>query len=310
MNNQVHISVVIPVYGCNDCLNKLYDRLAKTLAKISNRYEIILINDGSPDNSWTTIKSLSLKDDRVKGINFSRNFGQHYAITAGLDNCTGEWVVVMDCDLQDQPEEILKLYNKAKEGYDCVLGNRYQRQDKFFKSLFSKVFYKVLSYLTDTEQNYSIANFGIYQRKVIDTIKNMRENLRYFPVLVRWTGFNTVSIDIEHSKRNIGESQYTFKKMLKLGLNVIIAFSDKPLRLTVRLGLTISFIAVIYAAVVTIRALYGDVSTQGWSSLIISIWFLSGLIIFTMGVIGIYLGKAFDEIKKRPIYIISEMVGK
>lgn len=302
-----HISVVIPFYGCKACLVELHSRLTKSLSQITNNFEIILVNDASPENCWNDIKSLCQKDNRVVGLNFSRNFGQHYAIRAGLDYASGEWIVVMDCDLQDQPEEIIKLYEKTKDGYYIILGRRYNRQDTFFKEFGSIMFYKILSWLTDKHQNHKVANFGIYHRKVIDAVKSMRENLRYFPVLVRWTGFKTCEVDIEHAKRKIGNTQYSFGKLFKLVFDIVIAFSDKPLRLTVRLGLAISALSLIYAVVILVRVFVGDVTVEGWSSLIVSVWFLSGLIIFILGIIGIYLGKTFDEAKKRPIYIISDI---
>ncbi len=304
-----HISVVTPVYNCKECLLELYQRLKKTLEQITSDFEIIMVNDASPDNAWEVIRDIANQDNRVKGINLSRNFGQHYAITAGLDFAKGEWVVVMDCDLQDQPEEIEKLYIKAQEGYDVVLGKRHYRQDGFFKKLGSKIFYLIFSYLTDTEQDGTIANFGIYNSKVIDIVKSMRENLRFFPVMVKWTGFNIISMDIEHAARETGKSSYTFKKMLNLAFDVMIAFSDKPLRLTVKTGLIMSLTSFSYATYIVIRALFGIRAIEGWSSLIVSIWFLSGLTIFILGIIGTYIGKIFDEVKKRPIYVVQEKIN-
>lgn len=307
MGSNEHISVVIPVYGCASALPELHRRLVSSLERITANFEIILVNDASPDDSWENIEKIADLDHRVTGLNLSRNFGQHYAITAGLDHSKGEWVVVMDCDLQDQPEEIEKLYKKAQEGFDIVLGRRTLRHDSFFKKLTSKVFYKVFSYLTETKQDGTVANFGIYHRKVIAALLSMRENLRFFPTMVQWVGFKSVAIDIEHSSRAEGKSSYSLKKLLQLAFNVMIAFSDKPLRLTVRAGFLISFFSFIYAIYIVIRALMGIRGIQGWSSLFVSIWFLSGLIIFVLGILGTYLGKAFDEVKKRPIYIVSEI---
>jgi polyisoprenyl-phosphate glycosyltransferase len=277
--NQIHISVVSPVYKCSTCLVELCLRLVKTLEAISENFEIILVNDNSPDDSWGTIVSLSQKDKRVKGIKLSRNFGQHYAITAGLDHCSGEWIVVMDCDLQDQPEEIVKLYNKALEGYDVVYGRRISRKDNFIKVLMSKLFYFILSYLTGTKQDSSIANFGIYHIKVIKAILSMGDSLRYFPTMVRWVGFNQTSVNIEHAERKDGRSAYSFKRLINLSIDVMLAFSDKPLKLTVKLGLFISAISVLFAFVFFIQYLLGDIKVTGYTSLIISIWLLSGIII-------------------------------
>lgn len=301
-----HISVVIPVYLCEGCLPALYKRLCDTLEKISHHFEIIMVNDGSPDNSWEVITNLAEKDKRVVGLDLSRNFGQHCAITAGLDFASGDWVVVMDCDLQDQPEEILKLYRKAQEGYDCVFGGRTNRQDNYLKRLMSNLFYKLLSYLTETSQDASIGNFGIYNKKVINAIRTMREYLRYFPFMVKWIGFNAAYIEIVHANREIGKTSYSLKKLIHLAVNVMISFSDKPLRLVVKLGVSIASVSFVCAAYIFIRALLGIKGVEGWPSLIVSMWLLSGLIISILGMVGIYIGKTFEEVKKRPIYIVKE----
>lgn len=309
MQDKPMISVISPVYGCQGCLLDLYQKLVETLEKITNKFEIILVNDASPDQSWRIIQILAERDKRVIGIDLSRNFGQHHAITAGLDYASGEWIVVMDCDLQDQPSEIIRLYNKAHEGYDLVFARRNNRQDKYLKKMSSTLFYKLLSYLTDTPQDPTIANFGIYHRKVIENVKNMRESLRYFPVMVRWIGFKSTAIDIEHASREEGNSTYTFRKLLNLSINVMLAFSDKPLRLTVKLGLTISVLSFCYALYIIFTALNNDVVVLGWSSLIVSVWLVGGIIIFILGILGTYLGKTFDQTKKRPIYIVREKLN-
>jgi len=304
----MHISVVIPVYGCNASLISLYDRLKKTLQQITEKFEIIMVNDASPDDAWKIIKSLSEKDKRVKGINLSRNFGQHSAITAGLDYAQGSWVVVMDCDLQDQPEEILKLYHKAQEGYDIVFGQRKNRQDSFFKKLGSKLFYKLLGYMTDTKQDASIANFGIYSQKSIKSILLMQDKLKYFPVMIRWVGFNQTSIEIEHAVREDGTSTYTFSKLFSLSVDIMLSFSDKPLKLFVKLGFIISIISFLFSFVVLTKALFTDYSVPGWASTIMSLWFLGGLIIMVLGIVGIYVGKTFNQTKDRPTYIIKDVI--
>lgn len=256
-NSSTSFSVIIPVYKGAPFLTSLYDRLKNSLEKITGEFEVIFVNDFSPDNSWDIIKDLVDMDPRVIGLDLSRNFGQHYAITAGLDKCRGEWVVVMDCDLQDKPEEILKLYNKAQDGFDIVLGKRVERKDSFLKRLSSKLFYKTFSYLTDTKQDESIANFGIYNRKTIDAVVSMRENLRFFPIMVNWVGYKSISIDIEHGAREIGESSYSMRKLLKLSLNTILSYSDKPLKITVKAGFFISVLSFCYALYIIIRALLG-----------------------------------------------------
>lgn len=310
MNNgeKTYIGAVIPVYGCAVCLPELYRRCSSVLQKISPNFEVILVNDASRDNAWPVITELASKDKRVKGLNLSRNFGQHPAISAGLSASTAEWVVVMDCDLQDQPEEIEKLYRKAMEGFDAVVASRIERQDSYVRKIISSVFYKTLSYLTDTKHDPTVANFGIYSRKTIDAILNMGEHLRYFPLMVRWVGFKTVTLPVEHAKRQSGQTSYSLKKMLDLGIGVVLAFSDKPLRLVVKFGMTISLFALIYVIFVVVRALAGINPVEGWASLIASVWLIFGMLTIILGIIGLYIGKTFDETKKRPIYIIKEKI--
>lgn len=299
-----HISVVIPVYKAEKCLDELCARLDKSLCSINPNYEIILVEDCGGDRSWERILGLAKQDSRIKGIQFSRNFGQHYGITAGLDTTQGQWVVVMDCDLQDAPEEIPRLYAKAQEGFDIVLASRTNRQDSYLKRLTSTAFYKVLSYLADTEYDGSHGNFRIMSKTVVDNFKTMREQLRFFGGLVQWMGFSTSSLEVIHHERFEGQSSYTLKKLLKLATDTIIAFSDKPLRISIKLGFVMSFLSFSYGAYILMRALINGSTVQGWSSLIVSIYFIGGIIISMLGIIGIYLGKAFDQMKGRPLYIV------
>ncbi|AFM03957.1 glycosyl transferase [Bernardetia litoralis DSM 6794] len=303
------ISIVSPVYRAEKIVDKLVERISNEVSKITENFEIILVEDGSPDNSWEAIERNCAKDKRVKGIKLSRNFGQHYAITAGLDAVKGEWVVVMDCDLQDRPEEIINLYTKALEGYDVVLASRHQRQDTFFKKLFSKLFYKVLSYLTGTEQDPTIANFGIYHNKVIQAISTMRESIRYFPTMVKWVGFRRIKINVEHASREEGTTSYNFKRLLNLALDIILAYSDRPIRLTIKTGFIISCISFLFAIITIVKYFLGSISVSGYASLIISIWFFSGLIMTTLGVVGLYVGKTFEGVKNRPIYITKKTIN-
>lgn len=309
LNKNLNISVVTPVYGCGNLIVELYFRLRKSLGEISDNYEIIFVNDASADDAWSIIKDIADKDFNVKGINFSRNFGQHYAISAGLEASSGDWVIVLDCDLQDQPEEIVKLYNKAQEGYDIVLGRRLFRQDSFFKKITSKIFYKLLKYFTETEQDSSIANFGIYNRNVIEAVCSMQDNIRFFPAMIKWVGFNSTTIIINHGKRLSGKTTYSFKKMFTLGLNIIMSFSDKPLKVVAKLGIIISLLSAVFGVYNLIQYLTGSIMVSGWTSLIISIWFFSGLIIFVLGLLGLYIGKIFDKVKERPHYIVKDKIN-
>ena len=299
-----HISVVVPVYKAESCLEELYGRLKKAMEPISEDFEIILVEDCGGDRSWELIVEMAKRDPRVKGMKFSRNFGQHYGITAGLDHARGDWVVVMDCDLQDRPEEIPRLYEKAKEGYEIVLARRGKREDPFLKRFTSHVFYRVFSYLSDMEYDGETGNFRIMSKKVVENFRKMREQLRFFGGLVTWMGFPYASIDVQHAERFEGKSTYTFKKLWKLASETIVAYSDKPLRLSVRFGFTISFLSFLYGLYIIYHAVFHGTPIMGWSSLIVSLYFLGGIIISILGIMGIYLGKAFDEAKRRPLYII------
>lgn len=299
-----HISVVIPVYKAEKCLNELYCRLKNSIEKITKDFEIVLVDDCSPDKSWEIINDLSLKDKRIKGIQFSRNFGQHYGITAGLDYCNGDWVVIMDCDLQDSPEEILNIYKKANEGFDMVVVKRTNRKDFWLKKINSYIFYKVFSFFTDSNHDWEIGNFRIISRKVVENFRQMREQLRFFGTLTSWLGFPTAVIEAEHTKRFSGKSTYTLNKLFKLAIETIIAYSDKPLRLSIAFGFILSFLAFIYGGYIFIYSLLHGSTITGWGSTIVSIYFLGGVIIANLGIIGIYLGKTFDETKKRPLYIV------
>lgn len=300
-----HLSIVIPVYKAEGCLEELYRRLRTALETITANFEIILVEDCGGDLSWSMIVDMAQQDSRVKGIQFSRNFGQHYGITAGLDHCDGDWVVVMDCDLQDRPEEIPRLYAKAQEGFDVVLARRGRRNDPVAKRFTSWLFYKVFSYLADMDYDGETGNFRIVSRKVVVSFRMMRERLRFFGGLISWMGFPTCSIDVQHDERFAGKTSYNFMKLWMLASETIIAYSDKPLRLAIRLGFAISTLAFAYGGYIVYRAMFEGVSIMGWSSLMVSLYLLGGIMISILGILGVYLGKAFDEIKQRPLYIIT-----
>lgn len=300
-----HISIVIPVYKAEGCLDELYRRLKLSVETITTDFEIVLVEDCGGDKSWPMIIDLAKRDARVKGIQLSRNFGQHYGITAGLDHCDGDWVIVMDCDLQDRPEEIPRLHTKALEGFDVVLARRGQRNDPTAKRFTSWLFYKVFSYLADMDYDGENGNFRIVSRKVVFSFRGMRERLRFFGGLVSWMGFPTTSINVQHDERFSGQTSYTFRKLWMLASEIIIAYSDKPLRLAIRLGFIISGSAFAYGGYIIYRAMVHGVSITGWSSLIVSLYLLGGIIISILGILGVYLGKVFDETKRRPLYIIA-----
>jgi dolichol-phosphate mannosyltransferase len=300
-----HISIVIPVYRAESCLGELYRRLRAALETVTTDFEILLVEDCGGDGSWPLIVELAQKDPRVKGIQFSRNFGQHYGITAGLDHCDGDWVVVMDCDLQDRPEEIPRLYAKAQEGHEIVVARRGKRSDPLLKRLSSWLYYSVFSWLADMDYDPQAGNFRILSRKVIDNYRNMRERSRFFGSLINWMGFAAASIDVQHDERFEGQSTYTFSKLWRLGAETIIAYSDKPLRLAIRFGFAIASFAFLYGLYILFLAIFHGSPVTGWSSLIVSIYFMGGVIVAILGILGIYLGKTYDETKQRPLYVIN-----
>ncbi|MDH4230715.1 MAG: glycosyltransferase family 2 protein [Nitrospirota bacterium] len=301
-----HLSVVIPVYKAEDCLDELYRRLRSSLEQLTHNFEIILVEDCGGDRSWEIITRLARDDRRVRGLQFSRNFGQHYGITAGLDHCNGDWVIVMDCDLQDRPEEIPRLYAKAREGFDVVMARRGRRKDHMLKRWSSWLFYKVFRYLSGINYDAEVGNFRIISKKVVTCYRTMREKLRFFGGMVDWMGFPTASIDVQHAERYEGKSTYTFRKLWKLATDTIIAYSDKPLYMSVKFGFAMSFFAFLYGLYIFYRAFVYGSAIMGWSSLMVSFYFIGGIIIAILGIIGIYLGKTFDETKRRPLYVIRE----
>ncbi|MDQ6972545.1 MAG: glycosyltransferase family 2 protein [Mariprofundaceae bacterium] len=298
------ISVIIPVYKAEDCLHELCRRLVPALESISTDFEIVMVEDCGGDRSWGIIGELASADPRIKGLQFSRNFGQHYGITAGLDYCKGDWAVVMDCDLQDAPEAIPELYAKAQEGYDVVLARRIMRKDGLGKTLSSRLFYRLFGYLADLNYDPEVGNFRIISRKVVDSCCSMRENLRFFGGMIDWLGFPTAKIDSEHGERFSGDTSYTFASLMRLAGNTIIAYYDKPLRISIQLGFSLALLAFLAGIGFMVYASIYHVPVMGWSSLIISLYFLGGVIIANLGIIGIYLGKSFDETKKRPLYVV------
>lgn len=303
------ISVVVPVYKCDSCLEELYKRLVQTLESLADDFEIVLVNDASPDDSWSIIKSLADMDSRVKAVMLSRNFGQHYAITAGLDVATGEYVVVMDCDLQDKPEEITKLYGKSLDGYDVVFGRRVERKDNLLKSMSSTLFYTLFNYLSDNKFDNTVANFSISKKCVIDNFKKLREHNRAFSLFIQWMGFNIAFVDIVHDKRFSGETSYSLSKLLNLALDIIVSQSNKPLRISIKFGFLISFISLIYGIYLIIKFFLFSIEVPGWTSIMVSLFFLIGLLFANMGILGLYIGKVFDETKGRPLYIVKETMN-
>ena len=303
------ISIISPIYRAENIVEELVRQIIKNVEPLTHDFEIVLVNDASPDHSWMKIREICRKDSRVKGLNLSRNFGQHYAITAGLTYASGEWIVVMDCDLQDRPDEIPNLYAKALEGWDIVYARRVERLDGFWKKMSSRAFHKAYSYLSGSKSDRTIANFGIYKQKVILEYNKMTEKARSFPSLIAYLGFKTTAIDVAHSERYEGSSSYTLSKLVRLTVDVLVSNSTKPLLLAVQFGFVISFISVLLALYNVIAYFTGINLVHGYTTTIFSIWFVGGMTIFVLGIVGLYIGKIFDEVKNRQLFIIDETIN-
>ena len=303
------ISVVIPVYGCRAALTELYRRLVESVSKITNEFEIILVNDNCPQNSWEVIEELCANDKRVKGIELSRNFGQMRAILAGLDYAVGEWIVVMDCDLQDRPEEIVRLYEKAMEGYDVVFARRKERRDNPIKVFLANQFYKVYRFATEGNYDGAVCNFSIVKKNVIGNYCRMREQHRGYVMYIRWLGFRQTIIDVEHDARYEGKSSYSLKKRIDMAIELLTSQSDKILKLFVSFGFVMS-ISAFLAIIVLIIYHYTAQVAVGWTSLIATNVLIGGIIIVVIGIVGIYVGNIFMQTKDRPLYVIRQMLNE
>lgn len=304
------LSIVSPVYGCVGCLEELVERIRAAVAPMGLKYEVILVDDQSPDGAWPRIMELAALHVEVEGVRLARNFGQHYAISAGIESARGSVVVVMDCDLQDSPEDIPALVARCAGGVEVVFGQRTERQDGFLKRMGSLYFFRLLSWMTGVQQDHTTANFGAYSRKVINAVNAMPERERCFPLMVKWTGFNSVSIPVKHAARPVGKSSYSFKKLRKLATSIILSYSDKPLRVVVRIGLAFAVIAFAMVGWSLVRYFNGDIRVAGFTSMIASIWLVGGVAISCIGITGLYIGRLFNDAKGRPYYLIAERTGK
>jgi polyisoprenyl-phosphate glycosyltransferase len=303
---RIDISVVTPVYKAADCLEELYRRLVDVLERTVDEFEIIMVNDASPDRCWGIIQQLAARDPRVRGVNLSRNFGQHCAIAAGLDHARGERVVVMDCDLQHVPEDIARLYQKSLEGHDIVFVRRVVRHDTFFKKLSSRAFTTLYNTLTEFKIDPRISTYSIITRRVADALRGLSEGGRSYTLLLHWVGFDMAYIDGKHAERFAGKSAYSFGKALAFAIDSITAQSNRPMQLSIQFGFFLSIAAQLYALWLAIRYFIWRVPVEGWTSLMVAIFFLSGLLFANIGVVGLYLGKVFDEARRRPLYVVMD----
>ena len=304
----LEISVVAPIYNEEQTISEFVKQVTNTLNQISIDYEIILVDDGSDDNSWEKIKTEVISNSNIRGIKLSRNFGHHYAISAGLHKANAKWIVVMDSDLQDRPDVIKDLYSKAKEGYEVVFVSRINRPESFGYLFLQKIFYKLLNLFSGLKFNSRQANFSIIGHKVVDAFRQFPENARFYGSTIKWLGFKTTQINAPHGTRFSGKPSYTFKKRVKLALDIILSFSDRPLKFAIYFGTFMASIAIIMSVWIVWGALNGEFVVLGWASLMASIFFVGGSILIVLGILGIYLGRVFNEVKNRPLYVISDEI--
>ncbi len=303
------LSIVSPIYRGEKMLDELVSRIHQAIRPLTNDYDIVLVNDCSPDNSWEKIKEICAKDKQVKGINLSRNFGQPYAITAGLTYAKGDYVAVIDCDLQNKPEDLPNMYQKALEGYDIVSARRVVREDTFLKRMSSAIFHKVYDFLSGFKTDKAVAEFGIYSQKIVKVYCSIPEYSRSFVELIHTLGFKKTTVDVLHDQRLEGESSYDLKRLLILSYNSIISNSNRPLYLAISLGFLMSVLSFIMAVYNIFAKFYGLNEVEGYTSTVFSIWFVGGLLLFMMGILGLYIGKIFDQVKGRPVFIVSETLN-
>lgn len=307
------ISIVVPCFNEQEVFEETYRRLTDTFAQLDSSkytYEIIFVNDGSKDNTANLINEKVKADHRIKGINFSRNFGHQIAITAGLDHCDGQAAVVIDADLQDPPQVILQMVKKWEEGYDVIFGKRVERAgESKFKLLTAKWFYRFINRLSDVDIPLDTGDFRLMDRKALDQFLSMRETYRFVRGMVAWIGFNQTFVEYDRESRFAGNTKYPLKKMLRLASDAILSFSNTPLKVATFVGFITSiaaFIGIVYALVM--RIFIKDY-VEGWTLLMISILLIGGIILLVLGIIGEYVGRIYGEIKRRPLYIIKDKYG-
>jgi len=308
-------SIVIPIYNEEENIPELYRRLTAVMEALcdqekpeKNAYEILMVDDGSRDGSWDLIKELHEKDGRVKGICFARNFGHHMAITAGLDHVKGRAVVLMDGDLQDPPEEMPRLLEKFREGYDLVYGIRQQRNDHLFKKITSYIFWWILRRFSDVDIPRGQTMLRIMSRRLVAALNEMREQARFIHGMMAWTGFKTATLEVRHSPRMKGKSKYNIPRMFRLAFNAVTSFSAVPLKFATYMGLTSSFFSFLAGLYFVYKKICYGIPVTGYASIIVAVFFVGGIQMLVLGIIGEYIGRTYQEVQKRPLYILKEIV--
>lgn len=305
------ISIVSPIFNEEDTLPEFYRRLSAVLQEYGDQYEIVLVNDGSSDNSLDLMKKIHDTDSRVKVINLSRNFGHQIAICAGLDYASGDVVAIMDSDLQDPPEVLPNFFQKYKEGYDVIYAIRKNRKEGVFKKTAYVVFYRLLNRISNINIPLDSGDFCVISRRALDILKAMPERNRFLRGLRGWIGLKQIGLEYERDKRFAGEIKYTFSKLIKLAFDGFISFSYVPLRLASVMGLMISAISFLGILIIFYLSFFTSktATVPGWASVIVTILFLGGVQLITIGIIGEYIGRIYDEVKQRPLYVVQDVFG-
>lgn len=303
--NAPDLSVVVPVYGCASCVEALHDRVRRTLEQAEVDWELILVDDSSPDGSWTRLEQIAHEDPRVRALRMSRNFGQHAAITAGLSEARGERVVVMDCDLQDAPEDIPRLLDRAREGFDVVLARRDQRRQSLPRRVTARAYFKLRNVLLGAKVDTEYATLSVISRTVVDAFLSMGDRDRQYMLILHWLGFRRGVVQIAQSERAVGRSSYTFSKLLKVAVDGMFFQTTRLLRWIVYGGFVLGLLGVLLA--ITFMVMYFvNRPLPGFTSLAVLILLVGGFIMFSTGVMGLYVGKIFEQVKGRPLYVIAE----
>jgi len=302
-------SIVIPVFDEELVVDELYRRLTATLEAIGRSYEIIFVDDGSRDTTFSKLVAMQQKDVRLRILKFSRNFGHHIAITAGMDAAGGECVCLMDCDLQDQPEELPKLLAKYDEGYDVVFGVREGKQHNVGKRLGSALFTSVMNSVVAEGGSINTHIFRLMRRNVVDVVSACREHSRFIVGLVSWAGFAQIGVPVKHGKRFAGTTKYPFFKMVKLALSSLTSFSQLPLQLASYSGFLAALLSIAGGAWIIWRKVVYDTAVEGWTSTMVAIFFLGGVQLVCLGILGEYIGRILADGQDRPLYVVAQSVG-
>jgi polyisoprenyl-phosphate glycosyltransferase len=301
------LSIIAPIYNEKQCLYELYKRVTEVMDSTQETWELVMIDDGSQDGSTDIIHELAAKDKRIRPIIFARNFGHQTAVTAGLDYCRGRAAVIIDADLQDPPEVILELVKKWREGYQVVYAVRAEREgETWFKKFTASMFYRVIFRITDVKIPLDTGDFRLLDRSVINVMNSMRERHRFLRGMSSWVGFKQVGVPYNRAARFAGKTKYPFKKMLMLALNAITGFSYFPLQLATYLGFFCALVSIICIPVVAIMRASGSQAFFGEATVLIAVLFLGGIQLISLGILGEYIGRIYDEVKGRPLYVVRE----